>query len=500
MIMAKIHSVTDSSFTLISPVFFRQPLSMEYLSVVLFILLLLLILFELYLRSRSSYRAAKQFPGPQPLPLVGNALSLLFNDQVSTFILPRGWAHRFRDSYVLLVRGELIVNAIRAKETETLLSSPRLIDKGIIYNFLHPFMGLGLLNSTGQKWFHRRKILTAAFHFNILPKFLVTFHEECDKLRRQLDADVNQNKCSILQQLAARFTLNTICETAMGVKLDSMTMADEYRSNLQGMIKLLLYRVMNPWLFEDFTYKILGFRAELNKLLKPIHAFTRSVIKQRRELFHANVKNLDEFAEENIYLNTNQRYALLDTLLASEAKGQIDDEGIREEVDTFMFRGHDTTASAFTFIFLLIANHTDIQQQLFEEIEMIISGRGISQDRMTVADYNDLRYMDRVIKECLRLYPPVPFIARMTSEDTLFGDRLVPKDSMVNVHLYDLHRDPEQFPDPERFDPDRFLPEAVEKRNPSTICNARVKGDFGICSSRISSSSNNQTRGRSFYR
>ncbi|EAT33703.2 AAEL014019-PA [Aedes aegypti] len=439
---------------------------MDWLTIVLLLILALLALYEVHLRLLLSNRAAKQFPGPRRLPVLGNALALLFNDQVSTFKLPRRWAQRYKESYRLVIRGGFVINAIRARETEALLSSTKLIDKSILYTFLYPFMGKGLLTSTGPKWFHRRKILTAAFHFNILPKFLVTFQEECDKLLRKLDADVKAGNTTTLQSVAARFTLNTICETAMGVKLDSMSMADEYRAKIQEVIKLLLLRVMNPWLVEEFPYRLLGFRRRLMKVLKPIHAFTRSIIKQRRDLFHANVKNVDDFSEENIYVNTNQRYALLDTLLASEAKNQIDEEGIREEVDTFMFEGHDTTASAFTFIFLVIANHQEAQRQLVEEIETMIAGRSNPTEPLSMHDYGELKFMDRVIKECLRLYPPVPFISRAVLEDAQLGDRFIPKDSMANVHIFDLHRDPEQFPDPERFDPDRFLPENVEKRNP----------------------------------
>ncbi|XP_038107974.1 probable cytochrome P450 4ac1 isoform X2 [Culex quinquefasciatus] len=434
---------------------------MDYLTIFLVILLSLLLLYELYLRTSPGYRAAKQFPSPRPLPIFGDIFILLSRDLVSTFMLARELAQRFNDSYGLLLGSGLIVNAIRAKESEALLSSTRLIDKNLIYTFLHPFLGVGLLNSTGSKWFHRRKILTAAFHFNILPKFLNTFHEECEKLVQRLNKDVEQGKTTSLQQLAARFTLNTICEAAMGVKLDSHTMADEYRAKIKVLVEYLVQRVMNPWLYENFVYKMLGLEARMNKVLKPIHAFTNSIIKQRRKLFHATVKNLEDFSEENIYFNTNQRYALLDTLLASEARNQIDEDGVREEVNTFMFRGHDTTASAVTFIFFVVAEHPDVQQKLYDEIE---ASRPHSQ--YTVKDYNELRYMDRVIKECLRLYPPVPFIGRTVSEDSWFADRFVPKGSMANVHIWDLHRDPEQFPDPERFDPNRFLPESVEKRNP----------------------------------
>lgn len=89
----------------------------------------------------------------------------------------------------------------------------------------------------------------------------------------------------------------------MGIKLDSMTMANEYRSKIEAIGTMLLQRLMNPWLFEDFTYKLSGLQGRFEKLLQPVHAFTRSIIQQRRELFHQNVRNIGDFSEENMYAN-----------------------------------------------------------------------------------------------------------------------------------------------------------------------------------------------------
>ncbi|XP_055603794.1 uncharacterized protein LOC129752029 [Uranotaenia lowii] len=443
----------------------EQSFEMEYFTIALLLIVVLLVVFELYQRSLPAYRAFLKYPHPKPWILLGNAPLLLFNNPTSTFALLRKWAAQFKASYSLFVRGTCTLNIIRADEAEVVLSSPRLIEKSILYQFIHPFIGDGLLNSTGTKWFHRRKILTPAFHFNILPRFLLIFHEECDKLIKRLNKDAQQSQTTVIQDVASRFTLNVICETAMGVHLDTMDSADQYHSSIHKVIEVLVSRVMNPWLYEDLCFKIFGYKARQDKLLKPIHNFTRNIIKQRRVLFQAKVLNTDTFSEENIYLNTTQRYALLDTLLAAEANHQIDEEGIREEVDTFMFEGHDTTASAFTFIFLMLAQHPKVQQLVYEEIITLASNH--AQSSWTVNDYSELKYMDRTIKECLRLYPPVPFMGRTITEDTkLSGDRLLPKDSFINVFIYDLHRDPDQFPEPERFDPDRFLPENVKNRNP----------------------------------
>lgn len=87
---------------------------------------------------------------------------------------------------------------------------------------------------------------------------------------------------------------------------------------------------------------------------------------------------------------------------------------------------------------------------------------------LTIPDYNNMQYFDRFIKETLRLYPPVPFMGRELIEPLSVGDGQVelPIGTQVHVHTFDLHRDPDQFPEPEKFDPDRFLPEQKDRRHP----------------------------------
>lgn len=111
---------------------------------------------------------------------------------------------------------------------------------------------------------------------------------------------------------------------------------------------------------------------------------------------------------------------MLDTLLTSESKGQIDGEGIREEVDTFTFEGHDTTAAGMVFTLLLIANNPDEQELLFEEIKQFRKEK--DGEELSINDYNDMKYLDRFVKECLRIYPPVPLISRELPEDLKFGN------------------------------------------------------------------------------
>lgn len=152
---------------------------------------------------------------------------------------------------------------------------------------------------------------------------------------------------------------------------------------------------------------------------------------------------------------------------------------------------------AISFCLMLLANNPEAQKLAVEEIHEIV---GESNAQVTIDDLNKMRYLERCIKEALRLYPSVPFIGREILEDlqlsecdhcfilhnimqglrngrgvegsfvifacVFSGDYVVPAGTSCNIHIFDLHRDPVIYPNPEKFDPDRFLPENTAKRHP----------------------------------
>ncbi|KAK0073592.1 hypothetical protein PV326_013263, partial [Microctonus aethiopoides] len=158
-----------------------------------------------------------------------------------------------------------------------------------------------------------------------------------------------------------------------------------------------------------------------------------------------------------------KKLAMLDLLIAAKKNGHIDDDGIWEEVDTFMFEGHDTTAMGLCFTLLLLAEHNDIQQRVRDEIDEALKK---CEGHMGITELQQLPYLERCIKEALRLYPSVPFISRQITHDMQLKNHLIPAYVIVNLHIFDLHRDAEFWPDPLRYDPDRFLPERIQGRHP----------------------------------
>lgn len=260
---------------------------------------LLVLLFLVYRFLSRDYDLMTNFDGPPMRPIFGN-LNLLFGiDQAGVFQLMRKCCARY-GTFRLWALGIGQIHNSRAKEAEILLKSSRHTDKSELYTFLHPFLGTGLLNSNGSKWQHRRKILTPAFHFNILQQFASVFNERSAELVNEIDGRIAEGAPTLdISTVICRFTLNVICETAMGVKLDSMENGDEYRENIYKVVQVIIYRIMRPWLY-SYLFTLLGYQRRVDKFSRAIHKFTRSVIKRRRQMFYESQQSEQDLQNENM--------------------------------------------------------------------------------------------------------------------------------------------------------------------------------------------------------
>uniref|UniRef100_A0A6P4G0X4 Probable cytochrome P450 4d20 n=1 Tax=Drosophila rhopaloa TaxID=1041015 RepID=A0A6P4G0X4_DRORH len=155
-------------------------------------------------------------------------------------------------------------------------------------------------------------------------------------------------------------------------------------------------------------------------------------------------------------IGRKSQMALLDILLQSTINNQpLNDADIREEVDTFMFEGDDTTSSGVSHALYAIARHPKVQERIYEELLRVL-GQDPSAP-VTQSQLNDLKYLECVIKETMRLYPPVPAIGRHTHKDLQIGNKTIPANTSIYLVMYFAHRDPDYFPDPLSFKPERFL-------------------------------------------
>jgi cytochrome P450 len=136
-----------------------------------------------------------------------------------------------------------------------------------------------------------------------------------------------------------------------------------------------------------------------------------------------------------------------------EPRGMTDQQ-VRDEAMTIFLAGHETTSNALTWMWYLLSQSPDVERKLHEELDRVLGGR-----LPAVADIPHLPYVERVVTETMRLYPPAWLIGRRALEDYSLDGYLVPKGAIVIVSPYLIHRDARHYHHPERFLPDRWTPE-----------------------------------------
>ncbi|XP_073826736.1 probable cytochrome P450 4ac1 [Musca autumnalis] len=394
------------------------------------------------------------------VPAFGNNFDLLKLSPETIFQFTRkNYRNAGGNCYIYYFFTFPMYNISTAEDAAELFQNTTLIEKSIIYDYVKPFLGDGLLISSDRKWFHRRKLLTPAFHFNVLKTFNEIFKEESLKLLKKLQ-HLQKDEIEI-NDIVTEFTLNNVIETALGVKLDDISGSSQYRRTIHDIEEVILERIFNPLMYFNWIFRLFGRYKKHKEDLKIASNFSSKIIQKKREEYRKKKDMETDKGNEIDDFGKKKRYAMLDTLLDEEANGNIDHEGICDEVNTFMFEGYDTTSTCLIFTILNLALHPEVQKKCREEIADIGDFSSL-----TVFDFNKLEHLECVLKETLRLYPSVPFIARNCTSETHINGLILPKNSQINVHVYDIMRDPRHFPNPTEFQPERFTPENSVNRHP----------------------------------
>jgi cytochrome P450 len=137
----------------------------------------------------------------------------------------------------------------------------------------------------------------------------------------------------------------------------------------------------------------------------------------------------------------------------------MSDAQLRDEAMTLFLAGHETTANALTWAWYLLSQNPEAESRLHAELDEVLEGRP-----PTVADMPRLRYTEAVFAEAMRLYPPAWAVGRQALEDFPLGDFVVPAKAKVLMSQWVMHRDARFWPEPERFEPGRWTPEAKAAR------------------------------------
>lgn len=367
-------------------------------------------------------------PGPKGRFVVGNALQ--FSRDWMGFITRS--ARQYGDVvYYRIFRTPIcLVNRPDLIET-VLVTNDRNFTKSRDYRAMRRVLGDGLLTSEGNLWKRQRRLIQPAFHRARIMGYADVMTACAERMLASWKDGEERDVHSDMMQL----TLEIVAKTLFGAEI----------SGDAGGIGLAL----GTFVHEFVRMANLSFLLP-EQIPVPGNGKLRAAVARLDEIIYAMI------AERRA---SRQRPGdLLDMLL--EARDEEDrgmsDRQLRDEAVTLFLAGHETTALALSWTWFLLARHPEIASRLQEELDRVLAGRA-----PTAEDLPQLRYADMVIRESMRLYPPAWGIGRQAIEPFEIGGYRLPAKTNVFVSQWITHRDPRFFPDPTRFDPERWRDDPV---------------------------------------
>ncbi|KAL8164626.1 UNVERIFIED_CONTAM: hypothetical protein K2H54_054371 [Gekko kuhli] len=332
----------------------------------------------------------------------------------------------------------------------------------LFYGFLKPWLGDGLLLSAGKKWGRHRRMLTPAFHFDILKPYLKIFNQSTDIMHGKWRKLTTAGAVSMdMFEQISLMTLDSLQKCVFSYDSNCQERSSDYIAAILELSSLVLRRQQHLLHYLDRFYYLTADGRRFRHACNIVHTFTADVIQRRREVL--SQMGHDAWLSSKKGKTTDFIDVLL---LAKDEKGQhLSDEDIAAEADTFMFEGHDTTASGLSWLLYNLARHPEYQDQCREEIQDLLRDR--KTEEIEWGDLSQMPFTTMCIKESLRLHPPVTIVSRRCTEDVKLPDgRVIPKGTICLININGTHRNPAVWPHPEVYDPHRFDPGTCQQQPP----------------------------------
>jgi cytochrome P450 len=366
---------------------------------------------------------------PGWLPLLGHTLPLLLQRTKFTSSL-----HRYGDVVEVRIGSQPgYVLTDRTLVHEVLVADAGNYERGRVFDKLRPFMGNGLVTSTGRQHRRQRRLMQPAFHRREITGYVTSMEEAATELVDSWHAGESRPIDDDMQSVAG----TVVARALFSDSLDTPALREFLRCN-RILVSQSTVRAMSPALLGSLP---LPANRRFDRAVEHVRRAVREVVAERRA-------HPDGHAD------------LLSMLLSArdEGTGQgMTDEEVHDEMITLFVAGVETASRALAWAFHEIGRRPDVESRLLAEVDEVLHGR-----RASFEDVARLTYTRRVINEVLRHYGPWLLMRRPITDVELGGVAMAAGTELI-VSPHALHHDPRSFPDPDRFDPDRWLPGRAEE-------------------------------------
>nr|XP_022920514.1 probable cytochrome P450 4d14 [Onthophagus taurus] len=343
-----------------------------------------------------------------------------------------------------------------------ILGSPKHINKPPLYTTLENSAGNSLLLTNGDVWRRQRKLLNPGLDYTNVMQNINVFNTQSDDLIKALEGEINKESTE-LENFIETWALKQTYETMMGSNAPEED-RNEFLESIKTVMKIAVKRNVRLHEYYNITYVFTkNFWLE-RKCIKKILHHTKNIIEDKKK----------EIKEES---NKRERPILVDILMKQKQTDKnVTYDFIAKQLNLMVAAGFDTSGSAICFALYNLAIFPEIQKKAYEELHSIL-GDDINQF-ITHQHVKEMKYLDLVIKESMRIKTTVPFFLRHLQEDVDFEGMTLPKGLTIMLLAYAMHLDPEVYPEPENFVPERFLKENL---NPNRYSYAPFCGGVRNC-------------------
>ena len=383
--------------------------------------------------------AAARFPGPKNPPIFGHIRSFRRD--------PVAFLSRMGAEYGDLAHFKLgPVNAFFFNEPELikdiLVTRQGCFTKSRMLQRARILLGEGLLTSEGQFHLRQRRMVQPAFHRDRLVGYAAVMGDYAVRARDRWQAGQTLDMSDEMM----RYTLAVVGQTLFSADVEAD--AAEIGAALTNVLHMF-DMLMLP--FSEYFQKLpIPAVRRFEKARDTLDRIIYGMIAERR----ASGQDHGDLLSMLLLAQDEEAGAGL-----SEAERRMSDQQIRDEALTLFLAGHETTANALTWTWYLLSQHPECEARMHAEIDQVLSGRTPGFD-----DFPNLRYTEMIFAESMRLYPPAWGIGRMNLEPFDIAGMELPAKSICVMSPFVMQRNPKFFPDPERFDPERWTPELRQGR------------------------------------
>uniref|UniRef100_A0A3B3X374 unspecific monooxygenase n=1 Tax=Poecilia mexicana TaxID=48701 RepID=A0A3B3X374_9TELE len=351
---------------------------------------------------------------------------------------------------VLCVADPEIIKAILVKECYSFFTNRRNFHlNGALYD--------SLFNAEDDQWKRIRSVLSPSFTSGRLKEMFEIMKSHSANLIHSMKKKADKGEALELKEFFGSYSMDVVTSTAFSVDIDSLNNpSDPFVTNIKKMLK---FDFLNPLFLAVAFFPFLG--PILEKF--EFSFFPKSVT----DFFYASLEKIKSNRETS---QQKSRVDFLQLMIDSQKKNglqkdkRLSDHEILSQSMIFIFAGYETSSSSLTFLAYNLATNPEIMRKLQEEIDSTFPNKAPVQYQPLM----EMDYLDSVINESLRLFPIAPRLERVAKASVEINGLVIPKDMVVLVPTWPLHRDPEIWPEPEKFKPERFSKKNQEDIDPYT--------------------------------